>query len=247
MAIGGSLRAALRAGNWAKTAMESRRRARALADLNARGGVGGRGGRSGPEGAIDYLRNTGVDPAANQRFMDTGQMYAGDFNPAFESGRLFGYDMPGGRIGFLDPVTRSRQTQAWRGGAPDPIQAPYEGFRVLPEGGRYDARYGEYSGRGRPGPWQGRGRGTNWGELPVNGFDAADGSYFEQFPGPRPLGGPLPWDNRPAFPWQMFADTGVPTPTRPGIRGMQTIPFDEIMSARGSLLGDPRFGPYIPF
>ena len=101
MAVGGALRAAIKAGNWASAARESRRRARALAQLNASGGVGNNTNRKGVYGAIDYLNRTGVEPAANQRFMDTGQMYPGDYNPAFESGRLFGYDMPGGGIAFM--------------------------------------------------------------------------------------------------------------------------------------------------
>ena len=92
MAIGGALRAALRAGNWAKTAMESRRRARALADLNAKGGI--------------QQRNVG--PA--QWMRDQGMSKTIPPGPPIQRRPA----------AFMNQFERS------------PIQAPYEGFEVIP-------------------------------------------------------------------------------------------------------------------
>ena len=133
MAIGGSLRAAMKAGNWAKAAMESRRRARALADLNARGGIRGgegmrfaRAGEGTSERTLDSLIDRGFQP----------DMYAWNATG------------PRGNQVFLDPNTGAReligrnfsQRMGQRGygiAGSNPIEAPFEGFRVL----RYDPNY----------------------------------------------------------------------------------------------------------
>ena len=121
MAIGGSLRAALRAGNWAKTAMESRRRARALADLNARGGI--RGSRE-----MDSLWNRGFD------------------QPFGPGAPMVGYTPRGGQI-IGNETTGARSVLGFQH---SPIQAPYEGFRVWNPGNDYFNAPPPFVGRGRP-------------------------------------------------------------------------------------------------
>jgi len=204
MAIGGALRAAMKAGNWASAARESRRRARALAELNARGGI----------------RGTGRMNASLERGIDDGTWARG----------------PGGNEIFINPETGARRVpfdpwliQMRRGSMP--IQAPYEGMRVLP--GRVD-QWGDTMAQ--PGPWMGRGQGTDWAQGPVNGFDGSDGSYWfnasrYNLDGvdmdssiPRALGGFGGQSQRNPFP-------SVAPPFSTSIRG--TVPFDDIMSARG--------------
>lgn len=112
MAVGGVLRAALRAGNWARAAAQSRRQARALAQLSE--GFSAPRGRMGPEGAVDYLSARGVDPAFPAQFapMAGGRMFRGPF----------------GRDTFLSDAG-GRLSQAR--GQYSPIVAPYEGFGTM--------------------------------------------------------------------------------------------------------------------
>lgn len=187
MAIGGALRAAMKAGNWAKTAMESRRRAAALADLNARGGIT----QSGLSPA-NYLRRQGVEPGPS---VPMGGIAESPFG-----GRRIVMDPGGGRStapSFVGPSTRSRPMGS-------PIEAPYEGFRVLP--GRVDRMGDTFS---PPGPWQGRGRGTEWLELPIDGGPPySSGSYFEPFRGNNIL---FP-ERLNSFEWTRFGQYPRPTP-----------------------------------
>jgi hypothetical protein len=151
MAIGGALRAAIKAGNFVKVASESRRRARALAELNARGGIG-RPGRA--RGADEYLRGRGVDVDA-MTAPRTGNPYADwveeDFGPIFS-------DSPFGGVNFFD---RGRTMKFGGEGArynlpmtlptgsryQGPIQAPYEGFRTFPQWGYNEPS--SFTGRGK--------------------------------------------------------------------------------------------------
>ena len=222
MAIGGALRAAIKAADWVNVARESRRRARALADLNARGGIRGSAPmRFGVEGG---------DPATVGRMVDRG------FYPD-----MYAWDAPGprGNTVFLNPRTGAREILA-----PDfrrapsgqrLIQAPYEGFRVLPPNSRIGV---SEDLRVPPGQWQGRGAGTSWAEMPFNGYDAIDGTYYSPI-------------REPAFPdWRFsaFGDVGfAPNISRFSSPGMTPVPFEEVMRAQGSLMGDPRLGPYVPF
>jgi hypothetical protein len=171
MAIGGALRAAIKAGNFVKVASESRRRARALAELNARGGIG-RPGRA--RGADEYLRGRGVDVDA-MTAPRTGNPYADwveeDFGPIFS-------DSPFGGVNFFD---RGRTMKFGGEGArynlpmtlptgsryQGPIQAPYEGMRVA----GYDPEYSLIGGLERFG-----------GEMP---------------PIPRAFRSPVPFSPRP--------------------------------------------------
>ena len=138
MAIGGALRAALRAGNWARTAVESRRRARALADLNARGGI------RGP-------------------VMDTGEGLAARGFDVFDGGGGFaiGSSSPNRpRFNVIrDPATGNRQVYANPPGfRANPIEAPYEGFRVWPRGTRsFFGLTGDMPAGNVAGPFMGRG------------------------------------------------------------------------------------------
>lgn len=224
MAIGGALRAALKAGQWARAASESRRQARLLRGFSA--DFGERSGRVGPEGALDFLNRQGVDPAYNAPYRDMGggvREFGGVGGRRVEVG-------PGGRRYVAAPEMYS------------PIVSPYEGGRALTSPARMFGRSMETETP--PGPWMGRGRGTDWSELPVNGYDGSDGSYFEAYPGPAGFGWP---ELNNQWSWQRFANSqglrGMPRVNRYG----QIIPFDEIMRGTGSLLGDPRFGPYHAF
>lgn len=175
MAIGGALRAAIKAGNWASAARESRRRARALADLNLRGGISNAslGPRSqGFRRGITYNDQYGS-------FEDASRGMDWDDLGLFGEGRTPRGNMvtewPGGNFGgrIVDPPMNLMLPRQPRAGM-RPIEAPYEGMRVLP--GRVN-RYGDTPLP--PGPWQGRGQGTQWGELPIDGEPSGMfGTYF---------------------------------------------------------------------
>ncbi len=206
-------------------------RARALEGLNERGGFSDRPVFS-PNPPRGVTMDQGTRPA---------------YTLPWESPRYY-YETARGYPGVYDtagPVRRSY----YAGPTSSEIVAPYEGMRVLPEGGRYNADWGEYWGETPPGPWMGRGSGTEWSEMPLNGMDGRDGTYFEAWPGPRPaFGSPETWTDRPLYPWQRFAETGRPTPVRPGTPSIgNPIPFEDIMRAQGSLLGSPYYGPYIAY
>ena len=246
MAIGGALRAALKAGNFTSAARESRRRARALAELNASGGIG-RPGRA--RGADDYLRSRGVDvdsmtaPGTGNPYMDWVDE---DFGPTFSDNPFGGVNFynRGNRMRFAGegadynlPATLPTGSR-YRG----PIQAPYEGVRVLP--GRVD-EMGETLVR--PGPWRGRGEGTFWDEGPINGFDNMDGSYWGSvFPS-----GFTPNSLLESAPWRMFANPRMTGGANRAISTGRRIGFDDIMNARGSLIRNRSEIPFsqydIPF
>jgi hypothetical protein len=127
MAIGGALRAAMKAGNWIKVASESRRRARALADLNVRGGI------RGP-------------------VMDTGEGLVARGFDFFEGGGRFarGSTSPNRpRFDVIrDPATGNRRVYPNPPGLrTNPIEAPYEGFRTFPQMGYNEPS--SFMGRGR--------------------------------------------------------------------------------------------------
>jgi hypothetical protein len=198
MAIGGALRAAIKAGNWASAARESRRRARALAELNARGGIG-RPGRA--RGADEYLQGRGVDVNA-MTSPGTGNPYA-DFvtntYPQRYNQALPYAESPFGGVVVQGPRGRSRYggegydfnfDDIGVGGVANdgmyrgPIQAPYEGVRVWPNDGGLPSMSGFGTG-----PWMGRGLGPR--------FD------FHSNVGPQGLSMPAPaassWDVPQAF------------------------------------------------
>ena len=123
MAIGGALRAAIRAGRFSVAGRESRRQARALASLNARGGI--RGG----EGMSFARAGEGTSERTLESLIDRG------FQPD-----MYSWYAPGlrGNTAFIDPNTGTRtilppdprwsMTPNFR----NPIEAPYEGVRVWP-------------------------------------------------------------------------------------------------------------------
>jgi len=193
MAIGGALRAAIRAGKFGVAARESRQNARALRTLNRTGGVG-RFQRQLPleERGFERMlgRGYGATPRGNAVIVDPATGSRTVLNQGFD-------DYMEGRPPYLNRFYTSPY------GTPQ-IEAPYEGFRVLP--GRVD-RYGDTSLP--PGPWQGRGRGTEWAELPVDGGPPyVNGSYFEPFPGRNPV---FP-ERLQTFPWTRFGQYPDPNP-----------------------------------
>lgn len=226
------IRLALRAGDFREIFRLSRE-ARALENLNRTGGVSGPGPSQRDRG--DYR---------TEEFMSDpdflGREYFADMTG---DARVYRGNLPDGREMTFDPSTGSRSTSARQ--RDYPIEAPYEGFRVMPGSvnRQHFQNWGESSAP--PGPWMGRGRGTEWAELPIDGgFPYDSGSYFEQIPGPRPLSiyGDLPSQ----FPWRAFGET-QPIGRFPSSWGQTPIPFEEVMRAPGSLMGDPRFGPYAAF
>lgn len=130
MAIGGALRAAIRAGRFNVAGRESRRQARALASLNEGGPLGGRTGSPfpfpGPERGFDPARfggqafgessrgaavvvdsNTGrrvVLPQSFDDFMAGTPMARGPIASPFEGFRAAGYDPNYSMIGGLERV-----------------------------------------------------------------------------------------------------------------------------------------------
>lgn len=135
MAVGGALRAAIKAGNWVSAARESRRRARALADLNRRGGIsnaslGPRGRSFLPDGGPFNDAYEGVDTRRGLDWGDTlisgeGRSPRGAWVEEFPEGAFSRYGSrtlyPSGRDFIArQPGLRMR-----------PIEAPYEGVSVL--------------------------------------------------------------------------------------------------------------------
>ena len=147
MAIGGALRAAIRAGRFGVAGRESRRQARALASLNQGGPLGSRTG---------------------SRFPFPGPERG--FDPARVAGQAFG-ESPRGAAVVVDSITGRRVVlpQSFddfmegvpigRGEIKSPIEAPYEGVRVwrdpIFEGGFGPQTFFEpptWMGRGAPPP-----------------------------------------------------------------------------------------------
>lgn len=129
MAVGGALRAAIRAGNWVSAARESRRRARALADLNASGGIRG-------SSQMDSLWNRGFDQPFGPGAAMVGRAPRG--------ADVIGNEATGAR--FVPGFQSSR------------MQAPYEGVRVWPRGTRsFFGLTGDMPAGNVAGPFMGRG------------------------------------------------------------------------------------------
>lgn len=133
MAVGGALRAAIRAGRFGVAGRESRRQARALASLNQGGPLGSRTGSPfpfpGPERGFDPARVAGQAFGESPR----GAAVVVDSN----TGRRV--VLPQSFDDFIEgaPMTRG------------PIEAPYEGVRGIP--GSYvtsDLLKGPFMGRG---------------------------------------------------------------------------------------------------
>ena len=132
MALGGVLRAAIRAGRFGEAARQSRRQARALRSLNETGGVG------------RFQRQLPFEERGFERM----------------SGRAFGAT-PRGNAVVVDPATGRRTVLNQNfddfmeaGPLPrSPIAAPYEGVRVW--GGRTDDGFPRSFDA--PPPWMGRG------------------------------------------------------------------------------------------
>lgn len=129
MAVGGALRAAIRAGRFGVAARESRQQARAVRSLNESGFgqyVASRGGGISAPNRMEFARE-GL-PTSNST---VSRMLDGGFTPD-----MYGWYAEGlrGNPVFLNPNTGTRdilppfsrfsQTQ-------NPILAPYEGMRVL--------------------------------------------------------------------------------------------------------------------
>jgi hypothetical protein len=169
-------------------------------------------------------------------------MYAGDYNPAFESGRLLGYDLPQrGRYAFSDPGTGAISTDVNRGAfgyAPgtSPIEAPYEGMRRLDNSFDY---MGETHARVLP--WQGRGSGTNWDLF--DEFDGFDGGYSV----PSLPMGFTPNALMDSFPYRTFASTSLPSFPNRTISSGRRVNYGDIMNARGSLMQNYNEIPFSQF
>lgn len=140
MALGGALRAAIKAADWVSAARESRRRARALADLNARGGIRGRSVSPGR-----YLESRGVDvegmlsPGTGDPYMDfVGPYPSGFVASAPRGGGVVVANGFGNRSVFTGSGFDQRFPRGLEGtesaplfGTRNPIEAPYEGVSVL--------------------------------------------------------------------------------------------------------------------
>jgi hypothetical protein len=242
MAIGGALRAALRAGDFVKTAAESRRRARALADLNVRGGIGNPGRA---RGADEFLRRQGVDvdgmiaPGTGDPYMDWVSGGRTNVMPAYTESPFGGLVFESRSSNPFAPGSRGRtrvsgdaidynlqrgvdgglgnRAYMYSGG---PIEAPYEGFRVWPGMGTdgfprtFDA----------PPPWMGRGT-----SPPVNRTTMYDSFYGDEFPRAFPRS---PYDE----PFSMF-EPRFPTNNRftePNVRlGDPYLPYSSFFYGTG--------------
>lgn len=226
--MGRFLRMALRAGN-IREALKLSREARALENLNASGGI-----------------RAGSVPTQAQRGNYTNEMFLSDPDFAFNeryidpfgSGneREFYGILPDRRNMTLNPRTGARTTTTplGRGRYPistPPIEAPYEGFRVWPEGNRWND--------GPIPPWQGAGKAPYadpyWAEF--GPFDEAYRPWMSNNPEWHPLD-----MNVPAAFGGGVDPYGAPSSSALA-RNRSVIPFNEIMNARGSLFGDPRWAP----
>jgi hypothetical protein len=112
MAVGGALRAALRAGRFGTAARESRRQARAVRSINERGGF-----RMAPEPSSS-LEMRGYDRFMGQGYGETARGNAVIFDPYTGARTVLPQTLDDALTGA--PMPRG------------PIEAPYEGFRVWP-------------------------------------------------------------------------------------------------------------------
>lgn len=143
MALGGVLRAALKAGDWARAAAQSRRQARALRQFSPEFGERtSTFGRTYPERAYDYLRRQGVDVSQYENALGRAP-YDSPTAGGGTARAYFDWDGDGGREIFPPEMY-------------SPIVSPYEGGRAWPlwkddfTGERYPAamREPEWIGRG---------------------------------------------------------------------------------------------------
>jgi len=112
MAVGGALRAALRAGRFGTAARESRRQARAVRSINERGGF-----RMAPEPSSS-LEMRGYDRFMGQGYGETARGNAVIFDPYTGARTVLPQTLDDALTGA--PMPRG------------PIEAPYEGFRAWP-------------------------------------------------------------------------------------------------------------------
>jgi hypothetical protein len=225
MAIGGALRAALKAGDFVQAAMQSRRAARALSDMNRRGGLSSAGGD-----ATDFLGSRGFDtramtaPGTGNPYMDWTEPMIDPGLPAFADSLGGGYvlEMPRGGRQRFDGVAANMQLgrRSGFGG----IQAPYEGV------GKYNTRFDAAEDLDR---------------LTRAGFPEDLSLLGDYWQTPRPISGyPTDIDVPRAFggygtggAFPPFAPRGAPA----------TVPFSEIMNARGYIGNQyPNFFPPQP-
>lgn len=175
MAIGGALRAALKAGDFVQAAVQSRRAARALSELNASGGIRGTGERFVP--SSEEFAQRGFTTRMTPPFNTPGEANL-PLNNFGVSEAYFPSPLTRGRASarkiFVNPETGARSTynqNLLESGfepirtRPNPIQAPYEGFRTFPR-----------SGYNEPSPFMGRGRAPSFRDVaePRNYGDGFD-------------------------------------------------------------------------
>lgn len=151
MNFGGLLRQAIKSGEFRRVVevsrelMDAGRRDRALADLNARGGITGSG-----MSPSRYLRGQGIDPWES--------VPAGGIHESPFGARRISDGPHGGRVthgSYIGPSTRSKTMG-------NPIEAPYEGMRVIPGGTRMGEPATDWGFSQPPSKWMGRGQGTSW-------------------------------------------------------------------------------------
>lgn len=172
MAIGGALRAAIRAGRFGTAARESRQRARALRSLNATGGVGNSPRRL-------PLEERGFERMSGFGYGETPRGNALVDN-TFTGTRTV---MPQGLDDYMfaRPLPRS------------PIEAPYEGVRVW--SGRTDDGFPRSFDA--PPPWMGRGPAPETRRTimydPYYGDEFPSGFPRSPYDTPFPMFEPLPF------------------------------------------------------
>jgi len=133
MAVGGALRAALRAGRFGTAARESRRQARAVRSINERGGF-----RMAPEPSSS-LEMRGYDRFMGQGYGETARGNAVIFDPYTGARTVLPQTLDDALTGA--PMPRG------------PVAAPYEGVRTW--SGRADDGFPRSFDA--PPPWMGRG------------------------------------------------------------------------------------------
>ena len=163
MAIGGALRAALRAGRFSVAGRESRRQSRALRSLNERGGIGAE--RRVP------LEERGFERMSGLGYGETPRGNAVVVDPA--TGRRT--VMPQSFDDFIEARPMAR----------GPIEAPYEGMRTWNDG-VFGNAFGPIS-FGSPPAWAGRG--TPPPSRSFRFFEDPDSELPRFGPAPRDLEG----------------------------------------------------------
>lgn len=199
MAVGGALRAAMKAGNFVKVASESRRRARALAELNARGGIRG-------SSQMDSLWNRGFE------------------QPFAPGGLMSGYT-PRGHHVIGNEATGARFVRDFQH---SPIQAPYEGVRTFPQSGYNEPSPFMGRGRApsfrdvlEP---RNYGDGADFIAEPFV-FDPFGNNSFMNVP--RAFGGTANYNSGFASRYSPAYNRGIPTGSNPF--GPRYLPFEQVM------------------